>query len=335
MPESVFDVACGDLVPLEQLVGLYGASITPSTTVLAGVHEWELDEAAARNDGALWCQWNVPDSDTPAVTITATAASADDFALAIIGLGELRDSAGERILDGAYGECRHEYLAEPGTAVCTWNLYRDGVWVVASLRNIPDGEVAAIAAGESLEGCAVCPAPRVDSLSTRLVVEAAERVGAASIEPSAEAPVSHATCDGIMDALMTNLSGTVAFGRVEDLSSFEPGGGQVWGVGNLAIERQGWTRCFFDARVEGGELYFYVTVANDAAWLLTNDLPAVESFGLMASGEGVSRCAVTEDSGFCTAAMTVGAHVISLTVFESSDQALAEALVGAAADAVT
>lgn len=335
LPVSAFDVACDELISREEMAVVYGTDIAPITAVYAGVHEWEVDEAAARNDGALVCQWNLPASLNPVATITATAASADEFALAVVGLREMKDSAGERILDGTYGLCREEYLAEPGTAWCTWNLYRDGVWLVASFSGIPDGEVDAMAGSQSLDSCGACLPPRSDSDSTRIVVEATERLGPQRIKPSAHAQVSLATCDELLDAMKRSLSGTVDFRQTEDLSSFEPGGGRLWGVGSLAIERQGWTRCFVDALVDGGEVYVYLTVARDAAWLLTNDLPAVASFVPMADGDGVSHCAVTEDSGYCTASLAVGAHLIALTAFESGDQQLAEALVNAAADALT
>lgn len=334
VPESAFEVACDELVSREEMAVVYGTDIAPITAVYAGVHEWEVDEAAARNDGALVCQWSLPASLTPEATITATAASADEFALAVVGLREMKDSAGERILDGTYGLCREEYLAEPGTAWCTWNLYRDGVWLVASFSDIPDGEVDAMVGSQSLDNCGDCPPPRSDSDSTRIVVEATERVRPHRMEPPARAQVLLATCDEVLDAMKRSLSGTVDFGQTEDLSSFEPGGGRVWGVGSLAIERQGWTRCFTDALVDGRELYFYLTVARDAAWLLTNELPALASFVPMAHGDGVSECAVTEDSGYCTASVAVGPHLIALTAFESGDQQLAEALVLAAADAL-
>lgn len=334
LPESAFDVACDDLVPLEKMTGLYGAGIVPTTTISAGVHNWEMEESAARSDGALLCQWTLPETPSPVASVIATTASADQFASAMAEAEEIRGPAGEPVLDGAYGLCRKEYLGDPGEVSCEWSVYRDGVWVVASFSGIPEGEAGPLAEGQSLDGCAACPAPSADSLSTRIVIESTERLQANQNAEDGDGQVSLTTCDEILDVMTRELSGAVEVGDSKDLSSYSPVGGWRWGIGALASERQGWTRCFVDVLTGDPEAYAYITVARDAAWLLANDLPALARFAPINGAEGVSLCDTTLDSGFCSAAMVVGTNVVALTAFETLDQSLAEALIIAAAESL-
>jgi hypothetical protein len=325
LPVSAFDVTCDELVPLAKMVELYGPGTVRMNVSYAGVADWSLGTTAALTDGALICHWGPADSSFPSATIEATLATPDQFALARQVFDDVpRPSPPVPILDVARARCGDNYPSDTSRAYCDWSVYSGDVWMVARFTELPSSEVQEPATRVNPDTSANSPTARPDSLSARILVDAAQLLNTSERPEREASPTQLTTCDAALERLRMGLAGDIELGEATDRTAFD---GQ--GIGSLSIERRGWTRCSVSIPSQpfGGVV---LTIAQDAAWVLADDGPVVARMQRLSNGDGVIRCAADEGGAQCDAAIVVGANVAAITVFDT-DQALAEALVVAAA----
>jgi hypothetical protein len=337
-PDSAFDVTCDELVPLATMVELYGAGAQPISIDYAGIAESRLQFTAALTDGALICQWGLTGSPVPVATLTATPASAEQFAIAAAGFDELpRPTPPVPILDGARASCDDGFPGDTSRVRCQWTTYRDGVWLVAAFSDMPASEVDPPTVRDNPDTSGNPATARLDSVSTRIIVEAAEKLRDA-VRPDwlrSSSPLT--TCDEVVDRVVSELSGTITFGQSYDRTQFVPrdtwssSADSGWGIGSLAIERLGWTSCGIEIPTDGLAVNVSIIVAQNAAWVLRNDLPSVVTLEALSGVDGVIGCASDEGGAQCYAAIAVGAHVVAVTADSTIDAELTRSLVVAAA----
>jgi len=286
-PESAFDVACDDVIPLSDVQDVWGAELSVVAHPFAGANRsWAMQGTALIQDGALVCAWGLPDQ-VPQVVLLALPDAANGYERSEPSfLSEPFSYSKSEGFDGLLTSCRDD--SELHGAQCHWNVLAGDVWLSLFVQDIPDdefvaglgGAIEAVVDGSSTLGFATAAVEALSMAERREVVR-----GGGDLAPCTE--LSAADVAEVLDIAESSLS--VFSGRPVEgsMGRSTPEFGQVmWAY---SYERLGYTECGFAT----GQSSVTAMVAPGGAWVLSDErvepehpsLVDVEGFGM-----GVDWC---------------------------------------------
>ncbi len=320
VPTPSFDLSCSDLVPPAALAELYESA--PSELSL-GVPDFKGDNAyriAARQDGALICEWSWPDAGPyqQTVMITAVRGLTSGFTQSRAVFeeqgfpGYLDNFLYYRSLDDEQGSfvagCYSRWSTSPTNgATCKWSANAGDVWIEATFVDLPASEVGGVSPPDESTSIIPVEPDFTTSLSAQIVRSALETLAAAAVVDQPQ-PASPRSCDEVLpptDAALEALGVTLSGGPLETSITdpnwwFEFGQAQ-W---KSSASRQGWTRCLGEL----GDLgRLELLSAPGAAWIVDAGAP----FGpVNAVDYGFEECGGSEAGEVCTLAAVAGTDVL-------------------------
>lgn len=306
---SHFGLSCEDVVPTGRVTELYGTEMVPLPAQPTGMSNWRAFASAAIADGALSCHWSVSGDALPTVSLTATVATAEEYAVGEEGYLRSfpRPSEPLPLLDGARAECSDTYPYEPLVAECGWSVFHDGVWIVAQFDDLPADELIEPEIREDPDTGLNGPTADPNGTAAAILVDAATVlaenalplpsrvdtvVSCDDIEASAEVPAEWGTVTSVHN---------VGIFRAEEVGSRpEWQGGPLNALG---MERQGWTECLLAFE---SWLSVTVTMAPSHAWVADLETYPDEEWVELANGDGVARSFADEGGSYSTVALVRG-----------------------------
>lgn len=85
IPAPLLELGCEEAVPIDRVIELYGTEMVALDTQLTGISSALLLTSAALADGALWCSWTPPGEEFATMTLTASVATTDEYAVGYDG----------------------------------------------------------------------------------------------------------------------------------------------------------------------------------------------------------------------------------------------------------
>lgn len=337
VPSPLFELGCEDVVPIDRVIELYGPEVAALEARPTFVDTTRVRTAAALADGALVCDWARPGDSLPTMTLMATVATADEYAVGYAGYDLFpRPTPPLPVLDGARATCIESYPAGTLMLSCGWSVFSDGVWIVASFTDIPNSEVVEPAVRQNPDTSSNPVTANPDGVAAKILIDAASSLAASALPRSS--PVSpDISCDELKDGLASpSVFGTLISAydlgtmEAEDLGTSTASMGGLLPI--LGVQRQGWTDCHFvyPSDLDGS---IAVIFAPGASWILDSPPHPLDQRVDLPSGDGFTRTTLDEGGETSSVALRRGddllfvhARIAAIDALEQYARSVAESI---------